>query len=67
MSRSSLEGRMGERTFVDAGQGAAAAGRRPALRGWFMGSFSRVREGGLSCRKCSRRGHGLARQRPRHR
>ncbi len=38
MSRSSLAGRMGERTFVDAGQGAAAAGRRPALRsGRFRG------------------------------
>ena len=32
MSRSSLEGRMGERTFVNAGHGAAAAGRGPALR-----------------------------------
>ena len=40
MSRSSLEGRMGERTFVDARRSAAAAGRGHALRnGRFMGSL----------------------------
>ncbi len=39
MSRSSLEVRMGERTFVDALRGAAAAGRGPALRNdRFVGS-----------------------------
>ncbi len=43
MSRSSLEGRMGVRTFVDAGQGAAAAGRGPALRN---GSFREKPLGG---------------------
>jgi hypothetical protein len=31
MSRSSLAGRMGERTYVDTGHGDAAAGRPPSV------------------------------------